>query len=130
MVIGSSALVSIFLNEAGRERFLELILGAEVKLLSAVTLVEAAAILVESRATNAVSRELDLFLHEASIEIVSTDAHQAELARMAFRKYEKGHHRANLNFGDCFTHALASVSGEHVLARGDEFERAGLDVGK
>jgi ribonuclease VapC len=125
MVIDSSSLVAVFLNEPERDRFLELILAAERKLVSAVTVVEAG-IVLESRATHVAAREFDLFLHEAGVEIISVDAEQADRARMAFRKYGRGRHPAGLNFGDCFTHALASVTGEPVLAKGAEFERAGL----
>jgi len=129
MVIDTSALVAVFLGEPERQRFMDLILAAERKLISAATAVEAG-IVLEHRASETVAREFDLFLHEASIEIVSVDAEQADLARMAFRKYGKGRHRAALNFGDCFTHALASISGEPVLAKGNEFERAGLELCK
>ena len=129
MVIDSSSLVAVFLNEPERDRFLELILAAERKLISAATVVEAGVVL-ESRATEVAAREFDLFLHEAGVEIVSVDAEQADLARMTFRRYGKGRHPAGLNFGDCFTHALACVTGEPVLAKGVEFERAGLAVYK
>lgn len=129
MVIDTSALVAVFLGEPERQRFMDLILAAERKLISAAIAVEAG-IVLEHRASETVAREFDLFLHEASIEIVSVDADQADLARMAFRKYGKGRHRAALNFGDCFTHALASISGEPVLAKGSEFERAGLELCK
>jgi ribonuclease VapC len=125
MVIDSSSLVAVFLGEPERDRFLELLLAADRKLISAVTVV-AAGIVLEARATQVAAREFDLFLHEAGVEIVSVDAEQADRARMAFRKYGKGRHPASLNFGDCFTHALASVTGEPVLAKGPEFERAGL----
>ena len=80
MVVDSSALVAIFLGEADRDRFVESILQAAKPLLSAVTLVEAANVL-ESRRGKAVVLELDLFLHEAKIEIVSVDATQADQAR-------------------------------------------------
>ena len=129
MVIDSSALVAVFLNEPERGRFLELILAADRKLLSAVAAVEAG-IVLESRATEVTAREFDPFLHEAGVEIVSVDAELADRARMAFRRYGKGRHPAGLNFGDCFTHALASISGEPVLAKGEEFERAGLPTCK
>jgi len=127
MVIDTSALVAVFLGEPERQRFIDLILAAERKLISAVTAVEAG-IVLEHRASETVAREFDLFLHEASIEIVSVDADQADLARIAFRKYGKSRHRAALNSGDCITHALASISGEPVLAKGNEFERAGLEL--
>jgi ribonuclease VapC len=127
LVIDSSALIAIFLNESERGEWIELILAAEKRLISAATLVEAG-IVLEARATEAVARELDLFLHEAGIEVVSVDAEQADHARMAFRKYGRGRHPARLNFGDCFTYALASVSDEPVLAKGQEFALAGLKL--
>jgi len=129
MVIDSSALIAILLNEKEREQYVELILAAERRLLSAATAVEAG-IVLEYRSSQIAIREFDLFLHLAGIEIVSVDATQADRARIAFRKYGKGRHPAALNFGDCFTHALAAVSGEPVLAKGNEFERAGLNVCK
>jgi ribonuclease VapC len=129
MVIDTSALIAILLNEAERERFLDLILAAEKRLLSAATAVEAG-IVLEYRSSEVAIREFDLFLYQAGIEIVSVDATQADRARIAYRKYGKGRHPAALNFGDCFTHALAAVSGEPVLAKGDEFQRAGLNVCK
>ena len=52
----------------------------------------------------------------------------AEQARIAYRKYGKGRHPVGLNFGDCFTYALAAISGEPVLAKGDEFRRANLKI--
>jgi len=125
MVIDTSALVALFLNEPEREEFLELILKSEKRLLSAAAMVETG-IVLEARRNEVAARELDLFLHEAEIEIISVDRTQAEQARIAFRKYGKGRHPAALNFGDCFTYALAIVSGEPVLAKGDEFQRANL----
>jgi ribonuclease VapC len=127
MVIDSSSLVAIFLNEPERNRFLQLILAADKKLISAATMVEAA-IVLESRSGPTAAREFDLFVHEAGIEMVSVDAEQAERARMAFRKYGRGRHAASLNFGDCFTHALAAVTNEPVLAKGTEFASAGLEL--
>jgi ribonuclease VapC len=129
MVIDTSALLAVLLNEAERQRFLDLILEAERRLLSAATAVEAG-IVLEYRSSPTAVREFDLFLYQAGIEIVSFDANQADRARMAYRKYGKGRHPAALNLGDCFTHALATVSGEPVLAKGNEFERAGLNVCK
>ena len=127
MVIDSSALVAIFLNEPERPHFLELISQADKKLLSAASVVESG-IVLETRAGPAIAREFDLFLHEADIEIVSVDEVQADRAQMAHRKFGKGNHRAGLNFGDCFTHALATVAGEPVLAKGPEFSLADLQV--
>jgi len=125
MVIDTSALVAIFMGEPERGRFVELIVGAGQPLLSAVSLVEAANVL-ESRRGRAAVLELDLFLRETKTEVVAVDTDQAAHARTGFRKYGKGRHPAALNFGDCFTYALAAVSGEAVLAKGEEFGLAGL----
>jgi ribonuclease VapC len=127
MVIDTSALVAIFLNEPERNHFLEQIIQADKRLISAATVVEAG-IVLEARQGPAVARDFDLFLHEAGLEIVSVDETQAAQARSSFRQYGKGRHPAGLNFGDCFTHALAVVSSEPILAKGDEFRRANLQV--
>jgi ribonuclease VapC len=46
---------------------------------------------------------------------------QAEVAREAWRRYGKGRHPAGLDFGDCFSYALARTSGEPLLFKGDDF---------
>ena len=125
MVIDTSALIAIFLGEQERDRFVEMILQSGQSYLSAVSLVEAANVL-ESRCGRASVVELDLFLLETKMEVVAVDSDQAAHARTGFRKYGKGRHTAALNFGDCFTYALAVASGEAVLAKGEEFRRAGL----
>jgi ribonuclease VapC len=127
MVIDTSAVVAIFLNESERNHFLDEIIQADKRLISAATVVEAG-IVLEARQGPVIAREFDLFLHEAGIEVVSVDETQAAQARSSFRQYGKGRHPAGLNFGDCFTHALAVVSGEPILAKGDEFRYANLRV--
>jgi len=55
------------------------------------------------------------------IEIIGVDRGQAELARLAFAQFGKGRHRAALNFGDCFSFALAKWLGQPLLFKGDHF---------
>lgn len=64
---------------------------------------------------------MDLWLHRASVDLVAVDADQAEAARVAYRRYGQGRHRAGLNYGDCFSYALVKVSGQPLLFRGDDF---------
>jgi ribonuclease VapC len=120
MVIDASALVAIFLAEPERQHFVDLILASESRLLSAVSMVEAG-IVLEARRGAAVGREFDLFTIRANLQIVSVDSEQAEAARRAWRIYGKGRHPAALNFGDCFSYALAKSSGEPLLAKGTDF---------
>jgi len=43
-------------------------------------------------------------------------------ARQAYRDFGKGSgHAANLNFGDCFSYALARDKREPLLFKGDDF---------
>ena len=125
MVIDTSAILAVLFDEPERRRFAEMIEADETRLVSAATLLEAA-LVIESRRGEAAGRELDLFLHRAHISIVPVDAEQAEIARVAWRKYGKGRNAAGLNFGDCFSYALASVSGEPLLAKGDDFAQTDI----
>jgi ribonuclease VapC len=76
---------------------------------------------IEGRRGGGAGREFDLFIVRAQIQIVPIDAELAELARSAWRKYGKGRHPAGLNFGDCFSYALAKSTGEPLLAKGADF---------
>ena len=120
MVIDTSAVLAIFLGESERRSFLDSILGAETRLISAATVLETG-IVLEARRGEAAGREFDLFLVRAKVEIVAVDAEQSEIARSAWRKYGKGRHPAGLNFGDCFAYALAKSLNEPLLAKGADF---------
>ncbi len=127
MVVDASALLAILLDEPERRRFDELIESDSRRLLSAATLVEAG-IALERRLGEAAGRELDLFLHRARFEIVPVDSDQAEIARAAYRKYGMGRHAAGLNFGDCFSYALAKATGEPLLCKGADVARTDVDI--
>ena len=66
-------------------------------------------------------RDLDLLIARFRIEIVDFTESQARLARVAFKRYGKGRHPAQLNFGDCMAYALASETGEELLFKGTDF---------
>ncbi len=122
MVIDTSAIVAIALDEAEAAAFERLVADAPVRLISAATLFEAAMVL-ESRFGERGGAELDLWLHKAGVEIVALDAQQADLARRAWRRFGKGRHPAGLNYGDCFSYALAMTTGESLLFKGEDFSR-------
>ena len=67
--------------------------------------------------------ELDLLILRLPIQIVPIDGEQLDWARIAFRRFGKRRHEAELNFGDCFAYALAKVSGEPLLFKGQDFSR-------
>lgn len=121
MIVDTSALVCIHDGEQEAEIFVDLILGATSPAVSAGTLLEAS-IVLDSRQPLRTSRVLDRLLADLRLRVVEVDAEQARVARAAYRDYGKGSgHPAGLNFGDCFAYALASVSGEALLFKGDDF---------
>jgi ribonuclease VapC len=125
MVIDTSALAAIFFHEPERDAFRNAIVAASSRLISAATVLEAGMV-IEGRRGGGAGREFDLFIVRAQLKIVPIDAELADLARSAWRKYGKGRHPAGLNFGDCFSYALAKSSGEPLLAKGTDF--ASTDV--
>jgi len=120
MVIDTSALVAILQREPETRAFIEAIESAERCVMSTASFVESSMV-IESRYGPDGTRDLDLFISKARIELVAVDEDQAHAARDAFRRYGKGRHAAGLNFGDCFAYALAKVSGSPLLCKGTDF---------
>lgn len=112
-------------NEPEAEAFEAAVEGDPVRMISTASFLETAMV-IDSRYGEAGGRELDLWLHRAEVEQVPVDAEQAAVARQAFHQYGKGRHRVGLNYGDCFSYALAQVSGEPLLFKGEDFSRTGL----
>lgn len=127
MVIDTSALLAIFFAEPERQRFLQVIVQAETRRISAANVLETG-IVLEARRGEAAGREFDLFVVRAGLEVVPMDGEQIEIARAAWRKYGKGRNRASLNLGDCFAYALAKFSGEALLAKGDDFALTDVEL--
>ncbi len=126
MVIDTSALVAILQNEPERRSFNELIGGTETCTLSTAGFVEVS-IVVEARYGTDGTRDLDLYLSKADIRQIPVDEEQAHLARLAFRQFGKGRHPAGLNFGDCFSYALAKALGEPLLFKGNDFSKTDIE---
>jgi ribonuclease VapC len=127
MVIDTSAVLAIFLAEPERKQFLDAILEAARRQISAATVLETG-IVLESKRGESAGREFDLFVVRTNLEVVPVDAEQIEIARSAWRSFGKGRHPAALNFGDCFTYALARSSGEPVLAKGRDFALTDIEL--
>ena len=121
MIVDTSALVAILKREP-EQAALSAILETERNLsMSAATLFEAG-IVIDSARQPALSRALDDLIENSRIEIEPVTAEQARIAREAYRDYGRGSgHPANLNFGDCFSYALARAKREPILFKGDDF---------
>ena len=78
--------------------------------------------MIDSARDPIASRTLDDLIDNFKIVVEPFTAEQAQIARQAYRDYGKGSgHRAQLNFGDCFSYALARVKREPLLFKGDDF---------
>ncbi len=120
MVIDTSAIVAILLNEPDAALFTRAIEDAPIRLLSAVTRVELSFV-IEGRKNQAGRADLEALIREAGFEIAAVTSQQAEIAINAFRRYGKGRHPAGLNIGDCFSYALAAATGHKLLFKGNDF---------
>lgn len=127
MTLDTSAVLAVLRGEPEGAEFVSLIERSSRRLISAVSVLEAAMVLEGRRGIDAGS-DLDLFLQRASIETIAFDQEQLLVARSAFRRFGKGRHAAGLNFGDCAAYALAQWSGEPLLFKGADF--AATDVAR
>jgi len=126
MVIDTSAVMAILQDEPQRLALSEALESADIRSMSTASFVESSMI-IESRYGSDGVRDLDLLIAKASIALEPVDVDQAHLARQAFRRYGKGRHPAGLNFGDCFSYALARARTEPLLFKGKDFSQTDIE---
>ncbi|WP_203567582.1 type II toxin-antitoxin system VapC family toxin [Aestuariimicrobium ganziense] len=120
MIIDSSAVMAILNHEPGARALLQVALQAPQLQVSAATWVELGIVADNRSVTH--GQRLETVLDELKVEIVPVDGRQARVARDAHRRYGRGSGSpARLNFGDCFSYALASTTGQKLLFVGDDF---------
>lgn len=122
MVLDSSALLAILLDEPEGAAIASAIAADPRRLLGAFTALETA-LVIEARKGEDAGREFDLLVYRSGLDIIPMDAGQMELARAAWRRYGKGRHPAALNIGDCCAYALSRFMGEPLLFKGDDFSK-------
>jgi len=127
VIVDSSALAAIVFEEPGWQRLVSAAFDAESRSVSAATWLEVA-IVVDARKDPVLSRRLDQLLDVLGIAIRDVTASQAALARRAFSDFGKGRHPAGLNFGACFSYALASTECEPLLCTGDDFRKTDVEI--
>ena len=122
MVLDTSALLALLLDEPEAEAFRIALEDDDARLVSAATLLETA-LVIEARKGESAGRELDLLISKAAITVVPVDEDQVSEARRAWRRFGRGRHEAALNYGDLFAYALARATGQPLLFKGDAFAR-------
>lgn len=128
MVLDTSAILAVIFEEPEAVPFAEKIMGTEVVSISASSLVEATVVLTRRTASRD-DGDLQNFLAAKSFRIVPFDAEQSAIARDAYQRYGQGSgHPARLNFGDCFSYALAKQTGAPLLFKGTDFAQTDVAV--
>jgi ribonuclease VapC len=120
IIVDSSALLAVFFDEPEKAAFADLITQDNAARIGAPNLLEASMI-VEVRQGLVGCRDLDELATALSLTVSPFDGSHIEEARVAFRRFGKGRHRAGLNFGDCCAYALAKTLDLPLLFKGDGF---------
>ncbi|RST87512.1 type II toxin-antitoxin system VapC family toxin [Aquibium carbonis] len=119
MVVDTSALIAILREESDAASIVEALGNADRRLISAGTMLEAG--LVTAHRGNEHTRLLQL-VERATLEVVATSEAEVHAGILAARRFGRGSgHPANLNFGDCFSYALAKTRKLPLLFKGDDF---------
>lgn len=125
MILDSSALLAVILNEADEARYLEAMIDAPALRMSAGNWLEST-IVVDSLKKTAVTRRLDDLKAALRVEIVPVTEEAADWGRIAHTAFGRGNHPARLNYGDCFAYALAKQSKEPLLFKGNDFSQTDI----
>jgi ribonuclease VapC len=125
MILDTSAVIAILAEEPDAELYIQAISKAKLSRLSAGSFLELS-IVLEGQFGIEASQQCDALFRRAGVAIEPFTVEQAHVARQAFRDFGKGRHPASLNFGDCFAYALAKVTGESLLFKGDDFVKTDI----
>ena len=125
MILDTSAVIAVLFREPEALLYARLIHDADRCLISAGSYLELS-IVIERQAEPEADRQCEMFFRRAGIVVEPFTVEQAHIARQAFHDFGKGRHPAGLNFGDCFAYALAKVTSEPLLFKGEDFRKTDI----
>ena len=121
MVIDTSALIAVLLNEPESLTLVKAMSAATRRIIGAPTLVEATAVML-ARKGSAGDIALSALIQSMDCEVVEMSVEAADLARSAYARYGKGIGNPGvLNFGDCLSYGVARALGQPLLFVGNDF---------
>ena len=127
MILDSSAIVAIVMQEPGYEELLKKLADAPAVGVGGPTLVETGIVLSARLGADARGLLSRLVIEGSILTVPFGDQHFGT-ALEAWLRYGKGRHPARLNFGDCLAYATAKVAGQPLLCTGKEFALTDLDL--
>ena len=128
MVIDSSAIIAILFDEPEAAALLSQLAGADVCRLSSASLIELGLVL-RREGTGGQRLALNEMLRLFGIRIEPVTEEQARQAIDVYDRFGKETgHPAALNYGDCFSYALAKQVDEPLLFKGDDFSQTDLEA--
>ena len=127
MIVDTSAIIAILYGEPEAAEFAQAIHDAPICRMSVASHVELS-LVVQMQMGAGGMQQADAFLKRAGIVLEPVTVEHGELARQAFVDFGKGRHKAGLNFGDCFSYALAKATGEPLLYKGNDFAATDIQV--
>lgn len=126
IVVDTSALIAILDEEEDAQRYAQAIIEGDTPFVSAATVLETGIVMLNRHGSRGV-RKVHALLQEAGFQVQDVTAQQAQFALEAYVSYGKGRkNAAGLNYGDCFSYALAKATGLPLLYKGRDF--SGTDI--
>lgn len=125
MIVDSSAIIAIIFGEPDADELLRALMSGEPRM-SAATYLETGMVIDRKAEDDFPAKAFDRLLGLARIEVVPVTRDHADRARHGYARFGKGNHPAQLNFGDCFSYALAADTGEPLLFKGEDFRRTDI----
>jgi ribonuclease VapC len=124
IAVDSSAIIAIFAEEADADLFHRRLAEDGAPVMSAAGVLECSIVIRSFRSLPPETSEawLDEFLLSANLTTEPIGTVDLRLARDAHMRFGKGTgHPAQLNFGDCFSYALARRLKAPLLFKGSDF---------
>jgi ribonuclease VapC len=125
-VVDSSVMVAILNQEAEADHFLS-ILSAQQRLIGWPTIFETRIWTIRHR-PDSENPWLDFFIGSELTRAIAFDGQLEKLSARAYRQFGKGHHLAQLNYGDCMAYAVAKRHDVPLLFKGADFAQTDVKV--
>jgi ribonuclease VapC len=126
MVIDTSAVVAILMDEPEQNIFKQIVAADTNSAMPAMTFYETSIVMAAKKRTQAAARLVDDFVRDLAIDVVVAAVDDVVAAREAYFRYGRGYHPAGLNLADCFAYALAKTRNEPLLFKGDDFSKTDI----